>query len=219
MRINKFVAQATGLSRRAADHAINEGRVSLNTRAAQLGDNVEEGDSVILDSQRLNLAAKTTIIFNKPAGYVCSRQGQGSRTIYDLLPAELHALKPVGRLDKDSSGLLVLTNDGQLAHELTHPRFAKTKVYEATLDKPLEPLHHQMINDHGIQLEDGLSKLTLAKLNVNGLEWQVTMSEGRNRQIRRTFEALGYAVTKLHRTHFGPYSLNGVNKGELRLLG
>lgn len=155
-----------------------------------------------------------TIMLNKPSGYVSSREGQGSRTVYDLLPAELHTLKTVGRLDKDSSGLLLLTSDGTLAHELTHPSFQKVKAYEVTLDKPLQPLHRQMISDHGITLEDGVSKLELERLHDGDeCKWIVRMHEGRNRQIRRTFESLGYNLPRLHRTHFGKYMLGGLKLG------
>lgn len=219
MRINKFVAQATGLSRRAADGAIQEGRVTINGQPAELGDDVDGTQFVRLDDELLSLSHETvTIMLNKPAGYVCSRNGQGNPTIYELLPAQYHTLKPVGRLDKDSSGLILLTNDGELANQLTHPRYAKTKVYEIKLDKPLEPLHQQMISDHGIELDDGNSRLHLEKKDESGKDWQVTMHEGRNRQIRRTFAALGYEVTKLHRLQFGEYGLNGLLPGRQRQL-
>ncbi len=208
VRLNKYLASATGLSRRSADEAISQGRVAVNGQPARLGDSVAEDDLVRLDNKPVSAESKlVTIRLNKPVGYVCSRDGQGSHTIYDLLPAEYHSLKPVGRLDKDSSGLLLLTNDGELANRLTHPRYGKTKVYEISLDKPLQPLHQQMINDHGIDLDDGNSCLALAKLDDIGRDWQVTMSEGRNRQIRRTFAALGYEVTKLQRVRFGDYAL------------
>jgi 23S rRNA pseudouridine2605 synthase len=203
MRINKFVAQATGLSRRAADQAIQEGRVRINEAPASLGNAATDQDLVTLDDRRLEPTSRhLTIQLHKPAGYVSSRQGQGSRTIYDLLPAEYHRLKPVGRLDKDSSGLLLLTDDGELANQLTHPSHAKVKIYEVGLDKPLLPLHHQLINDRGIQLDDGLSQLSLSKLDDSGRAWQVAMREGRNRQIRRTFNALGYRIGRLHRTGY-----------------
>jgi pseudouridine synthase len=219
MRINKIVAAATGMSRRAADQAIQQGRVLINSRPAKLGDEASPNDQVTLDGQSLTLPAQTTtIMLNKPVGYVCSRQGQGSRTIYELLPSEYQSLKPVGRLDKDSSGLILLTNDGQLAQELTHPKYAKTKIYEISLDKSLEPLHQQMISDYGVQLEDGSSKLALEKLNDFGHDWRVTMHEGRNRQIRRTFAALGYNVINLHRTAFGHYSLANLNSGDSILV-
>jgi len=134
--------------------------------------------------------------------------------VYDLLPAYYQQLKPIGRLDKESSGLLLLTNDGELAHELTHPSRHKIKRYEVTLNKPLQPLHRQMISEFGLQLEDGLSKLLLDRIEQDDLHWLITMHEGRNRQIRRTFESLGYAVTRLHRTQFGDYLLNDLPLGE-----
>src|SRR5688572_20140128 len=216
MRINKFIAAATGLSRRAADKAIEDGRVTVNGIRPQPGQNVSPGDDVRLDKKLLEgPQAARTIILNKPAGYVVSRDGQGSKTVYDLLPKDLKYLKPIGRLDKDSSGLLLLTNNGELAQELTHPSYQKTKIYEIELNKPLQPLHRQMISDHGIQLDDGPSKLELGRMREgNDKAWRVTMYEGRNRQIRRTFAALGYRVTNLHRTHFGRYSLGPLKEGK-----
>lgn len=214
MRINKYVALATGMSRRAADAAVNEFRVGINGKTAQTGADITDSDTVTLDGRTITPAVKTTIMLNKPPGYVVSRDGQGSETIYDLLPVEYDRLKPIGRLDKDSSGLLLLTNDGDLANQLTHPSHQKAKVYEVTLDKSLQPLHRQMISDFGIKLEDGLSKLQLDRTqDGSDLEWQITMSEGRNRQIRRTFSALGYHVNRLHRTHFGPYALKNLPSG------
>lgn len=215
MRINKFVALASGLSRRAADTAIAAGRVQVNAQQPQAGQDVTESDTVTLDGKQLNAPKELkTIMLNKPVGFVVSRDGQGAQTIYSLLPPVLHTLKPVGRLDKDSSGLLLLTNDGQLAQELTHPSRHKEKTYEITLGKPLQPLHRQMISDYGIKLEDGPSKLELERLqDGNDAAWRVRMHEGRNRQIRRTFEALGYSVTKLHRTHFGSYALGSMRSG------
>lgn len=215
MRINRFIASASQLSRRAADAAIQDGRVQLNNQVAKAGDAVAPGDTVLLDGQPLSPLKKQTIIFHKPAGYVTGRDGQGSRTIYDLLPSEVSHLQPVGRLDKDSSGLLVLTNDGELAHQLTHPSFEKIKVYEITLDQALQPLHRQMISDIGIQLEDGPSSFELERMaDGNDTAWRITMREGRNRQIRRTFSALGYTVRRLHRTDFGGYHLEDLSAGD-----
>lgn len=214
MRINKFVAQASSLSRRAADTAIAEGRVLVNGESAQPGQNVAEQDQVTLDGMPLLAEHIQTILLNKPVGSVVSRTGQGSSTIYDLLPPEFHHLNPVGRLDKNSSGLLLLTNDGQLAQQLTHPRHQKTKVYELELDKPLTPIDRDKVSQ-GVLLGDGLSRLQLTPRH-NTRTWQVTMHEGRNRQIRRTFAALGYEVTRLHRTHFGPYALNDLKSGDFK---
>ena len=219
MRINKYIAQSTALSRRGADEAVNQGRVTINGIAATAGAHVAPEDVVMLDNRTITPDVKTTLLLHKPIGYVCSRAGQGSRTIYELLPARYHRLKPVGRLDKDSSGLLLLTNDGALAYELTHPSRRKVKVYEVNLDHPLQPLHRQMISDHGVTLEDGPSKLGLERLDqANDTRWQVTMHEGRNRQIRRTFAALGYSVTALHRTTFGSYQLNDLAPGAYQEL-
>ena len=110
-----------------------------------------------------------------------------------------------------------MTNDGDFAHSMTHPSFYKIKRYLVTIDQPLQPLHRQMINDFGVQLPDGRSQLTLERQHEgDGYRWIVEMSEGRNRQIRRTFDALGYTVKKLHRTNFGNYSLGDLKRGEWR---
>ncbi len=215
MRLNQFIASATGLSRRAADTAISEQRVRLNGQPATLGQQVTDSDRIELDGQLLRLATRTTIMLHKPVGYVCSRDGQGSQTIYELLPEEYRSLKPVGRLDKDSSGLLLLTDDGHLANQLTHPRYAKEKIYEITLDKPLTAADNVKL-EQGIEVEDYISRLQLAKLENQ--RWQVTITQGRNRQIRRTFEALGYDVRTIHRTAFGPYKLDGLVAREYKTI-
>ena len=208
VRLNKFLALQLGISRREADELIEKGRVQLGSSTATLGDRVTLTDIIYVDNKKIDSSQQYIyVLFNKPTGYVCSRRKQGGTpTIYNILPKEYQALKPVGRLDKDSSGLLILTNDGDFAHKMTHPSFKKTKVYEVSLDKPLEPLHQQLISDHGIKLDDGTSKFLVSKINKN--TYQVTMQEGRNRQIRRTFAALGYTVTQLHRVQFGPYLLD-----------
>lgn len=220
MRLNAFIARATDLSRRAADAVIAEGRVLVNGQPAELGLQVSDSDLVELDGKALKTRTKTqTIMLNKPVGYVCSRSGQGSKTIYDLLPKKLHQLKPIGRLDKDSSGLLLLTDDGQLANQLTHPSFEKQKVYEVTLDAELLPKHVEQIRSRGVKLDDGLSKLDLDYLpDDDAFKWRVTMSEGRNRQIRRTFDALGYKVLDLHRVQFGDYKISSLNSGKYQKI-
>src|SRR5690554_2886360 len=191
-RLNKYLALQLGISRREADEFIEKGKVTINGEVATLGDRFNEGDTVLVNGEQVHQQQKLQyIMLHKPVGYVSSRKRQGDTpTIYELLPKNLHHLKPVGRLDKDSSGLLLLTNDGDFAHRMTHPSFHKTKTYEIELDKPLEPLHHQMISDYGIQLEDGPSKLQLERMNDERTTWRVMMHEGRNRQIRRTLAAL-----------------------------
>jgi 23S rRNA pseudouridine2605 synthase len=236
MRINKFIAQATGLSRRAADAAIVASEVLIGSQPATIGQIVTTTDTVTFHGKAYHLAdiaEHTSVLLHKPVGFVVSRNGQGSPTIYELLPTQYRPLKPVGRLDKDSSGLLILTDDGALAHELTHPSRHKLKRYEITLDHSLAPLHRQMISEYGLQLDDGLSKFQLDRLDITtgdpvpspntspsapDTTWLVTMHEGRNRQIRRTFAALGYAVVRLHRIQFGHYQLNSLPSGQHQLV-
>lgn len=221
VRLNKFLAEKIGLSRREADNFIASGEVLINGKKAILGARISESDEIVIDGKKIDNSPSKYVylILNKPVGYVSSRRAQGdAKTLYELLPKEYHSLKTVGRLDKNSSGLILLTNDGDFAFSHTHPKFYKLKTYLVTLDRPLEPLHQQEISDFGIQLEDGPSKLFLSKLDDNRLEWQVEMSEGRNRQIRRTFAALGYEVKKLHRTEFGAYKLEDLKPGEFKLV-
>ena len=221
MRLNKFLATATGKSRREADLLIASGRVRIDKNIASIGNQVPANTAVYLDNKVLHLPAESTVVMlNKPVGYVSSRRAQArdAQTLYELLPPELHQLKTVGRLDQNSSGLILLTDDGDFAFRMTHPKFVKVKVYEIQLDRPLAPLHQQMISDVGIDLEDGTSKLLLEGLDDRRLTWRVTMSEGRNRQIRRTFRALGYTVVKLHRTHFGNVTLGSLKPGQWKKL-
>lgn len=220
MRLNKFIAHATGMARREADEAISNGRISINGKVANIGQDVDkQSDIVKLDGKQIILPATTTVIMlNKPIGYVCSRNAQAkdAKTVYELLPSGLRQLKTIGRLDKDSSGLILLTDDGDMAHKLTHPSFAKTKEYIIELDHPLAPLHQQMIADFGVNLADGPSKLLLERLNDKRTKFRVIMHEGRNRQIRRTFAALGYQVVSLHRISFGSYQLGDLPSGKYK---
>lgn len=216
-RLNKYLALQLGLSRREADDYIRSGRVIVNGQTAELGSRVLGSDNLEVDGKNVSSGAVISYLaLNKPVGYVCSRKQQGSSpTIYDLLPKDYHHLKPVGRLDRDSSGIILLTNDGDFAFNMTHPKFAKTKIYNVCLDRDLAPLHQQMIADYGINLADGKSLLQLERLNeTDSKNWIVTMTEGRNRQIRRTFESLGYKVSTLHRTNFGNYALGDIKPGE-----
>ena len=220
-RLNKFLALHLGVSRREADLLIEETRVTVNARIATLGARITSDDIVAVDDKPISVKADYQyVVFHKPAGYVCSRRQQGDiETIYSILPEELHALKPVGRLDKDTSGILLLTNDGDFAHQMTHPSFHKQKTYTVVLDRELAPLHQQMISDYGVQLEDGPSKLILTRnSDTDRLHWYIDMHEGRNRQIRRTFAALGYTTTSLHRTKFGDYSLGDIQPGEYKII-
>lgn len=237
VRLNKFLAERLGISRREADDWIAAGKVLVNGGTPVLGARIDKSDEVCYNGSMESLRKTgmtgdfvrssdgkviipsgvdyVYLALNKPVGYVCSRRSQdGVPTVYELLPEGFRELKTVGRLDKDSSGLILLTNDGDFAYRMTHPSFTKTKLYEVELDRGLEPLHQQMIADFGVDLPDGKSQLGLERVDESRKRWRVTMHEGRNRQIRRTFGALGYAVVRLHRVRFGKYKLSGLGEGE-----
>lgn len=218
-RLNKYLATNLGISRREADDLIAARKIRLNGEVAEIGARVQDEDKVEYGRQQVQARPLIYLALNKPIGYVCSKKRQGETpTLYELLPEKYRQLKTVGRLDKDSSGLILLTNDGDFAFKMTHPSFVKKKRYELELDLPLAALHQQMIADFGIELADGPSKLALMSLDESRKRWQVEMSEGRNRQIRRTFAALGYKVVKLHRISFGNYGLGNLKSGEFELI-
>ncbi|HEV2413059.1 MAG TPA: pseudouridine synthase [Candidatus Saccharimonadales bacterium] len=221
-RLNKMLAAHLGIGRRQADELIERRHVQVNGEQARLGQRVSALDSVIVDGQTISSkkAPLVYVLLDKPIGYVSSRAKQGDTpTVYELLPDEYQHLKTVGRLDKDTSGLLLMTNDGDLALQLTHPRFGKQKSYITLLDRPLDPAHQKTITTNGVELADGQSVLGLEEMpGGDRREWRVTMSEGRNRQIRRTFAALGYTVVRLHRIEFGPWSIDQLHGRTFHVL-
>jgi len=221
LRLNKYLALQLGVSRREADNLIDQLKVTINGRVATLGARFSEGDKIVVDGKEISgSTVYQYLAMHKPSGYVCSRRKQGDNpTVYDLLPEKYHQLKPVGRLDRDTSGIILFTNDGDFAYHMTHPSFYKTKVYNVRIDFDLAPLHQQMISDYGVKLEDGVSKLQLERMSDNDRKsWTVTMHEGRNRQIRRTFGSLGYSVVKLRRTNFGNYALGDIESGKFEVV-
>ncbi|MBQ3474497.1 rRNA pseudouridine synthase [Candidatus Saccharibacteria bacterium] len=256
LRLNKFLAERLGVSRREADDLIVAGKITIDDKTAELGARVDKNSKVCYNGKIVPFETVFLYLaFHKPIGYVCSRRAQGpTPTLYELLPKKYHHLKTVGRLDKDSSGLIILTNDGDFAFQMTHPKFRKNKVYEVELDRPLEPLHQQMIMDYGVALDDGPSQFKILAYDLamplskgvrsaaargiareprgdgserraprktaalNRHRYIVILSEGRNRQIRRTFAALGYQVTKLHRTGFGKYELGDLEPGKYAII-
>ncbi|MCR5699935.1 MAG: rRNA pseudouridine synthase [Candidatus Saccharibacteria bacterium] len=219
IRLNKFLAERLGVSRREADDLIAAGKVTVNGQTAVLGTKIDDKSKICCNNKAVSHESERIYLaLNKPVGYVCSRHAQGSApTLYELLPAKYRKLKTVGRLDKDSSGLILLTNDGDFAFRLTHPKFKKEKIYEVELDRPLAPLHQQMISDFGVEIGDGISKFTVIR-EATQASYVVILTEGRNRQIRRTFAALGYQVTKLHRTQFGKYQLGTLKSGKYDII-
>jgi pseudouridine synthase len=219
MRLNKFLAENTDLSRRKADSAIENGRVKVNGEVAKLGKTLSELDTVSIDGSKISVSTKkhTTILLNKPVGYVCSKDGQGSKTVYDLLPEEYRSLNIAGRLDKDSSGLVILTNDGQLLNTLTHPSNNKEKIYEVTVNKELTTEDLELLKT-GVDIgEDRPSKFT----NIDQLsnkKYEITLEEGRNRQIRRTLEEMNNEVLSLRRLKISNMSLGNLSPKEFRKI-
>jgi 23S rRNA pseudouridine2605 synthase len=213
MRLNKYIAQATGISRREADELISSRKVFVNGNEPELGLQVGDGDEVKVNSEVVSLPNEFTyLLVNKPVGHVTSRNSQdGSPTLYDLIPEKYSRLKYVGRLDKESSGLILMTNDGDYSHTLTHPSFRKEKVYVAVLDRPLAENDFDAIS-RGVELDDGISQMEIQ--HTGDSKYVIKMKEGRNRQIRRTFSTLGYTVIKLKRTQFGGYSLDELGDKE-----
>lgn len=222
-RIQKLMAQAGLASRRTAEQWIAEGRVLLNGRPAQLGDRADPlRDQILVDGRPLPRAEKTvTVLLNKPRGYLTTlADPQGRRLVTELVADIPARLFPVGRLDYTTEGLLLLTNDGQLAQRLSHPRYHVDKTY---LVKVRGELTLSMIEtlESGVELDDG--KTAPARLNnhrSSGLfHWfELTIHEGRNRQVRRMCEALGLAVVRLKRIRLGFLDLRGVSVGRYRLL-
>lgn len=218
MRLNRYIAQYSGYSRRKADELIEQKRVVVNREVANLGTQVGDNDSVIIDGKKVIPIKREArvVLLNKPVGYVCSQDGQGAPTVYDLLQNSMKDLKIAGRLDKDSSGLVVLTNDGQLLNQLTHPSNDNEKVYQVTLSKPL--MDGAIANfAKGVDIGDErVSKLEV--LPIRDFSYEVRIHEGRNRQIRRSFEALGYNVIALHRTNLGPYTIEGLSPKQFKTI-
>ena len=219
MRINKLIAGRLGISRRKADEFIEKDRVLVNGILPSPGMDVTDPSTVLVDKKPLPEEKKTiTILLNKPEGYVCSRDGQGSHTVYELLPSELRFTNIVGRLDKDSSGLLLFTNDGELHNDLTHPSKDKEKTYHVTLNKKISENDLEILSKKGVPLRDGISRFIILNLDTDSFLYEVTLREGRNRQIRRTFNAMGYKITALQRTAVGAFSLSELKPGEYKIV-
>jgi pseudouridine synthase len=217
VRINQFVAQASGLSRRAADTAISSGRVTVNGATAAVGVDISGSEAITFDGQPLRLpATHTYVLLNKPTGFVSSRARQGvTPTLYELLPHEFSSLRIAGRLDADSSGLILLTDDGPLIQQITHPSAGKSKEYHLTLTRALTPTELSRLQG-GIDMDDGPSHVTVTA--QTGRRVTVTLGEGRNRQLRRTFGALGNPILQLHRTRLGGFELGALRSGKWLLI-
>ena len=223
MRINKFLAESGVASRRGADQLIKDGDVKINGKIAKLGDEVSVGsDFVSVNGKPVNVVKKYDYyIMNKPKGYVCTvKDDKGRKTVMDLLPANCKRLFPVGRLDYDTEGLLILTNDGDLTFKLTHPKNEVPKTYLVKTEKPVSDEDLSKLRS-GVVIDGVKTKKCNVKLietSKAGSKLHVTITEGRNRQVRKMFEAVNNNVDFLKRIKIGDLTLTGLNRGEVRPL-
>jgi 23S rRNA pseudouridine2605 synthase len=216
VRLNAYLARAGVASRRKADDLIKAGRVTVNGEPGQLNTFVESRDRVAVDGRDVVLQRLAHLLLNKPAGVVTTaRDPQGRRTVVDLVPPEPRVV-PVGRLDAETTGALLLTNDGELAHRLAHPRYGVEKVYEATVEG--EPDDDDVARlTTGVELEDGVTApARVRRLAANRVE--LAIHEGRNRQVRRMLDAVGHPVLQLHRSTYAGLTLEGLEPGAWREL-
>jgi len=227
MRLNRYLA-ACGLgSRRSCEQLVADGRVFINgNEITELATQVADGDEVVVDGRKVKAHVDTTLILNKPPGFLCTRHDEledprrepGIReTVYKLLPAHFQSLHYVGRLDKDSEGLLILTNSGELTEKLTHPRFGVEKEYLVAVDRVFrgEEDRDQLLK--GMMIEGGFAKA----VDVEQIEPRVvalTLTQGLKRQIRLMFEALGYRVQRLQRVRIGAFTAPELKSGRWRIL-
>jgi 23S rRNA pseudouridine2605 synthase len=216
MRLNAWLARAGVASRRKADELIKAGRVTVNGEPGQLNTFVAARDDVRLDGRPLQKQQLAYVLLHKPAGVVTTaRDPQGRETVVDLVRSETRVV-PVGRLDADTTGALLLTNDGDLAHRLAHPRYRVDKVYIVDLDRPATGEQLKQLAE-GVELEDGPTAPAVVRRLAGG-RIELTIHEGRNRQVRRMVEAVGRRVTHLHRSRYGPLTLEGLEPGAWREL-
>ena len=222
IRLNKYLANAGVCSRREADDFIEAGVVSVNGQiVTELGTKVKRSDVVLFHDQQVNIEKKVYILLNKPKDYVTtSDDPQNRKTVLDLVKGACRErIYPVGRLDRNTTGVLLLTNDGELATKLTHPQFLKKKIYHVFLDKNVSAADMRQIAE-GIELEDG-------EIHADAIDYAsdtdhkqvgIEIHSGRNRIVRRIFEHLGYRVTKLDRVYFAGLTKKNVRRGDWRFL-
>lgn len=216
MRLNAFLARSGVASRRRADDLIRAGRVRVNGAPGQLNTVVGRHDVVEVDERRVQLQALAYVLLHKPAGVVTTaRDPQRRATVVELVPAEPRVV-PVGRLDADTTGALLLTNDGDLAHRLAHPRYGVPKVYEADVEGRPSADALARLRD-GVELEDGVTAPAEAR-RLGPSRIELTLHEGRNRQVRRMCEAVGHPVLRLHRSRYAGLRLGKLEPGGWRKL-
>jgi 23S rRNA pseudouridine2605 synthase len=216
MRLNAFLARAGVASRRGADELIRAGRVRVNGEVAGLATFVQRGERVELDGRPLELEPLAYVLLHKPAGVVTTASDPHGRPTVVELVAAAQRLVPVGRLDADTTGALLLTNDGPLAHRLMHPRYEVDKVYEVEVEGEPDDEALRRLAD-GVELDDGrTARAGVRRLAPSRLE--LTIHEGRKHQVKRMCEAVGHPVRRLHRSGYAGLTLEGVEPGGWREL-
>lgn len=218
VRLNRFLASCGVGSRRACDEFITQGRVEVNGRIViDLATRVQPGDHVKFDGKLLREKAPLTLLLNKPRQYLCTRDDpQGRETIYRLLPKSFANLHYVGRLDYESSGLLLLTSSGEITDRLTHPRYHVEKEYEVHLDRPYDPESTAALLE-GIGLTEGLARAESVEQDAKR-RIRIVLTQGYNRQIRRMLSKLGYTVVRLERIRIGSLTAPFLATGEYHIL-
>lgn len=224
VRLQKFLSQAGVASRRAAEQMILDGQVKVNGAVVrELGTKVDaDADVVEVGGKAVRSAPKLWLALNKPRDYVTTRSDpEGRRTVYELVPPEYHGLFYVGRLDYESEGLVLLTNEGEVANRMMHPRFETERVYEVDVRGDVSPATLRALRA-GVELEDGPARVQdVTKLKgapAGQTRLRVTLREGRNREVRRLFSALDHVVERLVRTSYGPVRLGNLPPGKWRRL-
>jgi 23S rRNA pseudouridine2605 synthase len=221
MRLVKYLAHAGVASRRASELIIADGRVTVNGRiVTDPARDVHDELTVKVDGKRVKTSSQTLVVYliNKPAGYVSTaKDPQDRRTVVSLVPSS-QRLYPVGRLDFDTTGLMLLTNDGELAHKLTHPSFEVPRTYRARVANA--PVHEPALRAlrEGVLLEDGMTAPAKVRNLASG-HLELTIHEGRKRQVKRMLEEVGHRVYTLERVAYGPLRLGSLQPGEFRKLG
>ncbi|MGK7311379.1 MAG: pseudouridine synthase [Candidatus Longimicrobiales bacterium M2_2A_002] len=228
MRLQKFLSRSGVASRRAAERMIRDGRVRVNGQVVrEMGVKVEPDDRVEVDGRAVAPDPPVWVMLHKPAGYVTTRDDpRGRPTVYDLLPARFESLFHVGRLDLDSEGLLLLTNEGDAANRLMHPSYEVDRVYRVDVEGTLSRQERRRLLA-GIELEDGPARAHEVEVVAEtpmgpgggpGSRVRVVMREGRKREVRRLFDAVGHPVGRLVRERLGPVTLGDLPEGEWREL-
>ncbi|HET6944366.1 MAG TPA: pseudouridine synthase [Gaiellaceae bacterium] len=216
MRLNAYLARAGVASRRGADELIKAGRVTVNGEPGELNTFVQAADRVEVDGRGVAKQRLAHLLLNKPAGVVTTASDpRGRPTVVDLVPREPRVV-PVGRLDFDTTGALLLTNDGPLAHRLAHPRYGVEKTYVVDVEGTPSDAVLQALRD-GVDLEDGRTAPARVR-RLRGGVLELTIHEGRNRQVRRMLEAVGHSVTRLHRSVYAGLTIEGLEPGAWREL-